>query len=204
MDDAGKRSGRPRDLEAARALKTAALDLVRRHGYGHVSIAMIAAQAGVARQTLYNRWQTKADLVLDAVFDEANRQVSSPDLAADVPIRDQLEAFLMRVFAHVRADGDTLRALIAAAQETPGFREAFRERFVKPREAIVTALLQQAQQRGELSAARDPAFLSEMIHGVFWYRLLNGKCVGAGFASAIAAEIFRDCGDLPQRREPGA
>ncbi|TPW30155.1 TetR/AcrR family transcriptional regulator [Martelella alba] len=201
MDDDGKRSGRPRDLEAGQALKDAALALVRGHGYGRVSIAMIAEKAGVARQTLYNRWKTKADLVLDAVFDEANRQVSSPDVAVDLPMRQQLEHYLNDVFMHLRADGDTLRALIAAAQETHGFQTAFRERFVKPREAIVTEFLRHAQQRGELSPARDPALLSAMIHGVFWYNLLNGRGIEAGLAGTIAAEIFRETGDLPQRAD---
>ena len=54
----------------------------------------------------------------------------------------------MDVFSHLTLDGDPLRALIAAAQEDEGFRTVFRERFVLPREKIVTALLQRAQQRG--------------------------------------------------------
>ena len=56
-----KRSGgRPANEEASAALKAAALRLVRETGYEKVSIAAIIAEAGVARQTLYNRWDTKA------------------------------------------------------------------------------------------------------------------------------------------------
>ena len=73
MQQEDRTSGRPRDVSADAALKSAALGLVRARGYGKVSIAAIVAAAGVARQTLYNRWSSKAELVLDAVFEEVGR-----------------------------------------------------------------------------------------------------------------------------------
>lgn len=78
MTPSRKPAGRPRDMAAAAAIKDAALRLIQQRGYHKVSIAMIVAEAGVARQTLYNNWNTKADLVLDAVFEEAGRNVACP------------------------------------------------------------------------------------------------------------------------------
>ncbi|MCA0998479.1 TetR-like C-terminal domain-containing protein [Alloyangia pacifica] len=190
MSDEARQGGRPRDEEAGRALKAAALRLVRERGYAKMSIAAIAQAAGVARQTLYNRWNTKADLVLDAVFEEAGRNVAFPAADETSSSAAQLEAFLAQVFAHLTEDGDTLCALIAAAQEDDGFRAALHTRFVAPREAIVTDLLRRAQARGELAAGRDALILSQMIHGAFWYRLLNGAPVDADLARALAAEVF--------------
>ena len=76
-----------------------------------------------------------------------------------------LEGFLIRIFEHLRIDGDTLRALI-------------------------TAVLRRAQDRGELSPGRNVETLSALIHGAFWYRLLNRGVLDAGFAKEIVAETF--------------
>ncbi|WP_424926471.1 TetR/AcrR family transcriptional regulator [Amaricoccus tamworthensis] len=190
MNEKKRPVGRPTSAEAGTALKAAALSLIREKGYEKVSIADIIRTAGVARQTLYNRWNTKADLVLEAVFDETGRYAAEPISDDDRTCRDQLEAFLIGVFTHLETDGDTLRALIAAAQRDAEFRAAFYTGFVLPRERMVTDLLRRAQEPGELSRARDPEMLSAFIHGAFWYRLLNGGSLDAGYARAIVGEIF--------------
>jgi len=188
----GKRSaGRPRDAEAAGAIKAATLKLVRERGYEAVSIAAIASEAGVARQTLYNRWNTKADLVLDAVFEETGRYASAPLNDPAQTSRMLLERFLVQVFEHLAENGDTIRALIAAAQENNGFREIFIKRFVNPREEIVTDLLKRAQERREIGQDCNINMLSSFVHGAFWYALLNGDTLDKDFARNIAVEIFR-------------
>ncbi|WP_268747389.1 TetR-like C-terminal domain-containing protein [Sulfitobacter pontiacus] len=62
--------------------------------------------------------------------------------------------------------------------------------FVLPREEMVTALLRRAQDRGELSPGRNVETLLALIHGAFWYRLLNRWVLDAGFAREIVAETF--------------
>ena len=65
-ETAGK-PGRPRDA----ALDVAILEATRRHlvsrGYSQLTIAEVAADAGVSRPTIYRRWRTKFDLVSDAL-----------------------------------------------------------------------------------------------------------------------------------------
>lgn len=190
MTEKTRRTGRPPNAEAGEALKAAALRLVREQGYDGVSISAIATAAGVARQTLYNRWATKADLVLEAVFEETARYADRPAPDPQAPAADQLRVFLTGVFAHLGRDGDTLRALIAAAQQDPSFGEAFRTRFVQPREEMVTEILSRARERGELPEGRSPRLMSEFIHGAFWYRLLNGQPVDDALAQQITDAVF--------------
>lgn len=183
-------SGRPLNTQAGLALKAAALRLVRENGYERVSIAAIAQEAGVARQTLYNRWDTKADLVLDAVFEETQSYAAEPRLDDARHCRDLLEEFLVNVFKHLAVNGDVLRALIGAAQQDVTFQETFYSKFVAPREQMITNLLLRAQERGELSPNRNTELVSSLIHGAFWYRLLNRRELGAEFARAIALDVF--------------
>lgn len=187
----GKRpSGRPANQDASTALKAVALRLDRELGYEKVSVSEIIEQAGVARQTLYNRWNTKADLVLEAVFEQSNTYAAEPSWDGAEDCRTLLEDFLIRIFEHLRIDGDTLRALIAASQQDAKFHKSFHANFVLPREEMITAVLRRAQDRGELSAGRNVETLSALIHGAFWYRLLNRGVLDAGFAKEIVAETF--------------
>ncbi len=185
-----KAGGRPINAQASTALKAAALHLVREYGYENVSIAAIIKEAGVARQTLYNRWSTKADLVLEAVFEATNTYAAQPRWDDAKDCRTLLEEFLVKIFEHLNIDGDTLRALVASAQRDAAFQASFYTRFVLPREEMITSLLRHAQERGELSSGRDAVMMSALVHGAFWYRLLNRNPLDAKLAKDITSEIF--------------
>jgi len=182
--------GRPKDDSVSTALKAAALRMVQREGYRHVTIASITREAGVARQSLYNRWNTKADLVLAALADtgmHADGAFEQRDLGSS---RARLAEFLTIVFVRLDRDADILRSLIAAAQDDPEFGAAFHSRFVAPREAMVMKLLREAQHAGEIPVDRNIGVISAMIHGAFWYRLLNRLPLDAALAEGLAAEAF--------------
>jgi len=185
-----KSGGRPANEEASAALKAAALRLVRETGYEKVSIAAIIAEAGVARQTLYNRWDTKADLILEAIFEATNSYAAEPPLDRAQDYRAQLEDFLIKVFEHLKLDGATIRSLIASSQQDAKFHASFHAKFVLPREQMMTLMLRRAQDHGALSSARNVEVLSTMIHGAFWYRLLNRGVLDAAFAKEIVPETF--------------
>ncbi|MFW2588590.1 TetR/AcrR family transcriptional regulator [Sagittula sp. SSi028] len=183
-----RKAGRPLDRDAAERLKKAALRLVREKGYAKVSVAEIIAAAQVSRQTMYNRWAGKSALIMEAFYDMARDEVPMPDHIDNY--ETALADFLSAIFAHLARDGEVLRHMIAAAQTDPGFRDAFWQSFVAPREVLVTDLLRRAQNAGALAPQRDVQTLTDFIHGAFWYRLLNGQPLQPEQARAIAAEIF--------------
>lgn len=183
--------GRPRDENSAPAIKAAARELVTTRGYDTVRITDIIRAAGVSRQTLYRRWPSKAELVLEAFFETAG-DPPVVDAGDDVKVRDLLQAFLTDIFAGLAQDGDAIRSLIASAQSDPEFRAVFWEKFVRPREQMMRDLLQAAQDRGELATNADLSLLNTLLHGAFWYRLLNQLPLEAEYASRLVAVIFRD------------
>ena len=58
--------GRPRSVEADRAILAATVDLLASRGLAAMSIEEIAARAGVGKATIYRRWPSKGLLALDA------------------------------------------------------------------------------------------------------------------------------------------
>src|SRR6476620_11466600 len=59
--------GRPRDPSRDQAIIDASIDVLVRDGYDRLSMEGVAAAAGVGKTTVYRRWSTKAELVIDAM-----------------------------------------------------------------------------------------------------------------------------------------
>ena len=79
------RPGRPRDPSRDEAIFAATLALFAEHGYAGVSIEGVAARAGVGKATIYRRYASKAQLVVDAVHVCAESATSCPTPATSGP-----------------------------------------------------------------------------------------------------------------------
>jgi len=177
--------GRPVDNSAAPKLMQAARDLVKRHGYADVTIAMIADGAGVGRQTVYRRWRSKADLVLDAYLERAERL----SVVADGPAVVMLEMLLNQHFAGFEQDRSAIRNLIASAQSDELFRARLDERFAQATDRALVAILRKGVERGEVSVTADVELIAETIQGAIWYRLLLGRSLDAAFVRRLTATV---------------
>ena len=68
---ASRRPGRPRDARADRAILEAALELAAADGLAGFSVDAVAQRAGVSKATIYRRWSTKEQMVMDAIHELA-------------------------------------------------------------------------------------------------------------------------------------
>src|ERR1700694_1018579 len=59
--------GRPRSAEADQAITASTLALLEEEGFAGLTMAGVAARAGVSTATLYRRWPSKLDLVVGVV-----------------------------------------------------------------------------------------------------------------------------------------
>src|SRR3954452_15398565 len=66
-DGAPRKLGRRRDHTRDAEILDAALDVLAETGYDGMTVDMVAARAKAGKATLYRRWPSKPDLVLDAV-----------------------------------------------------------------------------------------------------------------------------------------
>ncbi|WP_214327706.1 TetR/AcrR family transcriptional regulator [Nonomuraea sediminis] len=160
--------GRPRSEESRKAILKAALELCARDGYQNVTLKGIAEAAGTGRQTLYRWWQTKAEVLLEAVTELVGPKVEPPPGSGDA--RADLVAFLDRTFTVAGGPtGPIIVGLMADAQADPVFAAKLRERLIGHRRQALREVL----ERGVLPEGIDPELVVDMIFGVMWYRLLN-------------------------------
>lgn len=165
--------GRPRDTDVdERILATAFRHLVR-EGYGGTSIEAVAADAGVAKTTIYRRYATKRDLVVAAL----RAETPFPAPPADLHAKDALELFVRGAIAMLVDSGAirVLGSLLVEEQREPGLLDVFRDRILFPRRALVDQMLQRGIERGEIRPDIDPLVVTEMVAGaVFGHHAILG------------------------------
>lgn len=172
MSKSVSRRGRPRDEAARSAILGAAMALLRAQGYRAITIEAIAAKAGAGKQTIYRWWPSKAAVCLDALATHAEFAIGVPDTGK---LAKDLDMFLEATFAALkRGSAPIVRSLMAEAQFDPRFAKDFRRRFIALRRRAGAAIIERAIERGELPRRADVEFLTDLVFGPMWYRLLNG------------------------------
>lgn len=165
------RPGRKRSEEARRAILAAAIELTAEAGYARLTIDGIAARSGAGKQTIYRWWPSKDDVLLEALAAKAELHVPVTDEGS---FRADLRAFLLASFAMGRQPQliDVLRALMARAQIDEAFGERFRATFLQRRRDALAVILDRAIDRGDLPPGASPGTITDLVFGVFWYRML--------------------------------
>ncbi|MEE1757132.1 TetR/AcrR family transcriptional regulator [Streptomyces sp. SP18CS02] len=148
------RTGRPRSAEADTAILEATRAALVDLGWSKLTMGDVATRAGVAKTTLYRRWASKNELVVDAVavlFDE----LELPDrgsLTADIEgVVRQFAALLERPEART-----ALMAVVAESTRDEPLRRRIRASIVDRQKRLVLLGRQRAQARGELPLGTEP------------------------------------------------
>jgi AcrR family transcriptional regulator len=161
--EAPRRLGRPRDPEVDRALLDATLLELAEHGFTGMSVEGVAARCGIGKTAIYRRYEDKAALAIAALAELAAKgePPRTGDLVAD--LTRQLEA----ADANLQRCGSVplLGTLLAELERHPELIEVYRERLLEPRTAKLTAILKNAQSRGEVAADADLRAASLLLVG---------------------------------------
>lgn len=163
--------GRPRSQEAHRAILDAVVELLGEHGLQGLTIEAVAARAGVGKTTIYRRWDNKNELVVEAMGQlrpPADALPDSGSLLGDVNAmvaiqRERLEASqLPRIIPRV----------LGEAIEDPELHAAIVARAVLPIREMLTQIVRQGIDRGELRDDLDVEAMVDILHSLPVYKLL--------------------------------
>lgn len=145
----GDKRSRRRGAALEQAIFYATLKEMDATGYTGLTMDGVARRAQTGKASLYRRWASKKDLVLDALL----RVLPDPrELALSDSVRDNLVAALtvMTDTLAGRAAFPSLDVMVQVLGE-PELRRAFRARVIEPRLRLIQAILRQGAARGEIN-----------------------------------------------------
>jgi AcrR family transcriptional regulator len=165
-------AGRPRSAEARRAILDAALSLFVEQGFEAMSMEGIASRAGVGKATIYRRWPSKEDLIIDAI-DELVFQVKPADTGS---VRGDLVEVLVTLQTIMTSHpaGEIFPRMVAHVGGGTPLGRAYLERVIQPRFVLLQDILRRGAERGELPPDVDPELMRALLLGpVIMWRLMQ-------------------------------
>lgn len=165
VESAGVRH-RPR-VEGGREeeILDATVAVVAESGYDRLTMDAVATAAKASKATLYRRWSTKADLVVDAI-----------SRAKGCPLPEDVDTGSLRGDLISMSCGDggftdempmsVIAGLVTALHRDPELKTAFQERFLAPRLALTRKVYERAVARGEIAPEVDVELLSVTLPAV--------------------------------------
>jgi len=157
-----------RSARVRAAVLRATLDALLAGGADDLSIRDVAQRAGVHETSIYRRWGTRANLILDAVLSETEAAIPVPDTGS---LRGDLLALTTSIAAFITTPLGEALLRLALRTDLPE-EQAARERFWAERFTTGQTVLARAQARGELRPGLDYRLTIETLIGALYVRLL--------------------------------
>jgi AcrR family transcriptional regulator len=170
--DAQPRPGRRRDPSLDTAILAATLDTFAQEGYAGVSIEGVAAKAGVGKATIYRRWPSKAELVVEAVRCGAYVDDHLPDTG---DVRADLAAMMRNMLDRLRGeDGQVMLTFAAERLRNPELAAEFERSVIGHKRTHMHRIITAAVARGELPEDIDIELVGEAGPAIVWHHALYG------------------------------
>ena len=179
----GGRSARVRE-----AVLDATLVLLSDGAADTLSIAGVAARAGVHETSIRRRWRTKENLICDALLNHSEQRLPIPDTGS---LREDLAAFVSELAAFdSTTTGKALLRAMAAAGSDPALAQA-RDMFWGTRLELAGAMIERGIARGELRGTVDTRLVLEALIAPLHFRtLLTNEPVDDVLPRALADLIL--------------
>jgi AcrR family transcriptional regulator len=178
------RGGRPRDPSRDGVIRAAILRLLADVGYGALTMDAVASEAGVGKATIYRRWRTKQELVVDTISDLNRAEATPPDTGS---LEGDLRLMLRSLVAVISGPtGAATLSLLSTVPHQPALAEAFRNGPLAVWRQSFRQIWARAEERGEIrpGVAGSPA--AETTSALLVQRwLLTGEPVDEAYADEV-------------------
>ena len=180
------RRGRPRHPETDERLLAAATELLRENGPAGVTFEAVASRSGVARTTIYRRFDTRRQLVAAVT----GRLVDRPLPPADLPLEAKVRWALEQV-TDLFEEGLGRGALAALVADTdPEFTASLRTALARRLEDL------RAQVHGDVDGGRvaaqvDPAAVVSLLVGAHLGEVLRAGALRPGWDDGVVQLLTR-------------
>lgn len=182
------RGGRPRDPSRDGVIRAAILSLLAEVGYGALTMDAVAAEAGVGKATIYRRWRTKEDLVVDTIAAIHATQLEVPDTGA---LESDLRQMLHVVVAGINGpSGAATRSLLSTIPHHPALATAFREGPRMMWREAFEQIFSRAEERGEVRPGLAQSLVLEAMTAPLVQRwLIRAEPVDDAYADEVLEQV---------------
>jgi AcrR family transcriptional regulator len=171
------------------AIREAVLEELATHGYWRMSIEGVARRAGVGKTTIYRRWDSKLQMVIDVVSAVAVQGMAPPDTGT---LRGDLRAMLGATSMALRHPlaSQIIPDLLAEAARSPELASTLEKALRDTQVGISSAVLRRAIDRGELPADTDVQLALDLAVGPLYWRLAVVRtALPKGYLDNLATRI---------------
>ncbi|WP_375492323.1 TetR/AcrR family transcriptional regulator [uncultured Jatrophihabitans sp.] len=169
---------RRRGAALERAILAAAFAEVSHVGYAAFSVESVAARARTGKASIYRRWPTKAELVLDALDAElpSPRDIGlGPDCHIDESVTTEqalhrIGETIVRVLSSPA--GAAMRAVKLEAVDDLKLADLIDQRFHEPRRAALLGILERGIARGEVRPDAATPVVADVLPAMLVHRML--------------------------------
>jgi AcrR family transcriptional regulator len=182
------RGGRPRDPSRDGVIRAAILRLLADVGYGALTMDAVASEAGVGKATIYRRWRTKQDLVVDTISDLNRAEAAPPDTGS---VEGDLREMMHQVVALIAGPtGAATLSLLSTMPHQPALAEAFRNGPLAVWRDSYDQIWARAEQRGEVRPGLSRSIVAETTSALLVQRwLLTGEPVDDAYADEVLETV---------------
>jgi AcrR family transcriptional regulator len=182
------RGGRPRDPSRDGVIRAAILRLLADVGYGALTMDAVASEAGVGKATIYRRWRTKQDLVVDTISDLNRAGAATPDTGS---VEGDLREMMHQMVAIIAGPtGAAALSLLSTMPHQPALAEAFREGPLAVWRDAYDVMWARAEERGEVRPGLSRSTVAETTSALLVQRwLLTGEPVDDAYADEVLETV---------------
>lgn len=181
--------GRPRDASRGEALRQAALEVMAEVGYRALTMDAVAAKAHAGKATIYRRWDSKLDLVIDCCTELIDQDIPDPHTGS---LADDLRQFLLAFAKFLSGPaGKAAQALIGELPHEPELAAAFRGSFLLAQREVLRGVLERAEARNEVAVNAPRNMVIDLAGAALIYRLmLTGDPLDAPFIDLLVDQVL--------------
>ena len=188
-----KRAGRSLQPAVTDAVRDAVLVELAAVGYGKLTMDGVARRARSSKPTLYRRWASKQDMVIDSMGAVSEARVPSADDGRTLleHVRDLVggvhewlsDPVLRRVIPDLQAEGVRSEAMDAALWH----------KVAEPRRTAMRTMLAVAKERGEVAAEANLELAIDLLGAlVYWQVCVLRHDVGDDYLDEVARVVHRE------------
>ena len=189
-------------MAVRQAVLDATTELLAAEGLAGTRVADVAARAGVHETSVYRRWGTRENLILEAVLNRLDADVPFPDTGST---REDLITLFTALAAFLTAPTGRALARLALTMDDTAQAGAVQRQFWTSRLTRAAVVIQRGIDRGDLPPHTDLELLLEALGGPLHVRILQrGMPAERDYVSRLVDLVLAGARTVPPTRTDGS